>query len=319
MNLTREQRTEQALFRGGSLTLDNHPYRVTVCTFLSTLFRDDATPADLTGKALEMAGRDVNAVVISRESGAVAGLDEFCYFARGYGLDVSLEKRDGDAIQAKETLLQVKGPEDKILAFERVGLNLLQRMSGIATAARCLQELARHTGASARVVGTRKTPWGMLDKRALHVGGAGTHRLGLGDAILIKNNHLVLIAPSEEDAAPVAIEKAWNLRREAAFIEIEVRGENAARAAAASFRRLQDRAPGEYPCLLLLDNMTPGQIGAIAAMLKKEGLWDCVLLEASGGISAANMEEYAAAGVDAISIGALTHSARALDLCLRIL
>jgi len=167
-------------------------------------------------------------------------------------------------------------------------------------------------------VGTRKTPWGLLDKRALHLGNGGTHRLGLGDAIVIKNNHLALLASREEDAAPMAIEKAWKFRAESAFIEVEVRGEAAARAAAQTFRRLQEDASEQYPCLLMLDNMSPAEITAILGMLRREGLWEHALIEASGGISESNVEGYADCGVDAISIGALTHSARALDICQRI-
>jgi len=117
---------------------------------------------------------------------------------------------------------------------------------------------------------------------------------------------------------PLAIEKAWKFRAESEFIEIEVRGEAAARAAARAFRRLQEVASEQYPCLLMLDNMTPAEIGAILEMLHRENLWDHALIEASGGISESNVEGYAACGVDAVSIGALTHSARALDLCQRI-
>jgi len=167
-------------------------------------------------------------------------------------------------------------------------------------------------------VGTRKTLWGLLDKRALHLGSGGTHRLGLGDAILIKNNHLALLADSEEEAAPIAIERAWKLRNEAAFIEVEVRSEAAARAAANAFRRMQEDAGEEFPCLLMLDNMSPDEIRAIVGILQRERLWESTLIEASGGISEANLEAYASCGADAISIGALTHSARALDLCQRI-
>jgi nicotinate-nucleotide pyrophosphorylase (carboxylating) len=222
---------------------------------------------------------------------------------RAHEVEVAFEKQDGDAIHPGDTLLRAEGDESKLLSLERVGLNLLQRMSGIATASRCLQERARRSSSATRIVGTRKTPWGLLDKRALHLGNGGTHRLGLGDAIVIKNNHLALIAGREEDGVPIAIEKAWRLRAESAFIEIEVRGEAAARAAAQTFRRLQEEAPEQYPCLLMLDNMVPDEIGVI---------------EASGGISEANVDAYAACGVDAISVGALTHSARALDICQRI-
>lgn len=265
-----------------------------------------------------MDGGGASAAILARDGGVAAGLAEFACMFQAHGVAVALEKADGDAIRPGDTLLRAEGDQSKLLALERVGLNLLQRMSGIATASRCLQERVRRSGASTRIVGTRKTPWGLLDKRALHLGSGGTHRLGLGDAIIIKNNHLALLATTEEEAAPLAIEKAWRFRGESVFIEVEVRGEAAARAAAASFRRLQESASEEYPCLLMLDNMNPEQIRSNLGMLQREGLWEHTLVEASGGISDANVEAYAACGVDAISIGALTHSARALDLCQRI-
>jgi len=315
---TREQRATRALFRGGSLTLENARYRASVRALTDALLQDDLGQGDLTAKALGIRDREACAAVISREGGIAAGLDEFAFVFRERGIRVAFEKQDGEPIRPDETLLRLEGPETKLLALERVGLNLLQRMSGIATTARCLQERVRRRSDSVRIIGTRKTPWGLLDKRALHLGGVGTHRLGLGDAILIKNNHLALVASSEEEAAQIAIERAWKTRGEAAFVEVEVRGEAAAQAAARTFRRLQDEFAEEYPCLLMLDNMTPDRISRIVGMLREESLWDSILIEASGGISEANVEAYAVSGVDAISIGALTHSARALDICLRI-
>jgi nicotinate-nucleotide pyrophosphorylase (carboxylating) len=282
------------------------------------LLLDDLGPGDLTAKALGMRGDHASAAVIAGDGGVAAGLAEFACMFQARGVEVAFEKKDGDAIRPGDTLLRAEGEQTKLLALERVGLNLLQRMSGIATASRCLQERVLRSGAATRIVGTRKTPWGLLDKRALHLGSGGTHRLGLGDAIVIKNNHLALLARSEEEGAPLAIEKAWEFRRESAFIEVEVRGEAAAREAAKTFRRLQEEASEDYPCLLMLDNMHPDQIRGILDMLQREGLWEHALVEASGGISEANVEAYAACGVDAISIGALTHSARALDLCQRI-
>jgi len=317
MNSTREQRIEQALFQGGALGLSNARYRDTVRTLTDLLLEADLAPNDVTAKALRLPQRKIGAAVLSQQGGVAAGLDEFRLLMEGRGIKVVAEKSDGDAVASGEILLRAEGPETTLLAMERVGLNLLQRMSGIATMARCFKERAGRKG-RARVVGTRKTPWGLLDKRALHLGGAGTHRLGLGDAILIKNNHLALLAPSEEQAAPLAIERAWKARRKAAFIEVEARDAGAARAAARTFRRLLETGTEEYPCLLLLDNLRPDQIGSIVDILRREGLWDHVLVEVSGGISETNIEAYAATGADAISVGALTHSARALDLCLRI-
>jgi nicotinate-nucleotide pyrophosphorylase (carboxylating) len=317
MDATREQRIEQALFRGDSLTLDNPAYVHAVRTLTSVLLQTDLTSEDLTAKALGMRERNASATILAREGGVAAGLSEVAFLLRAHGIEVALEKQDGEAIKPGDALLRADGGELKLLSLERVGLNLLQRMSGIATASRCLQQRA-HRRSATRIVGTRKTPWGLLDKRALHLGNGGTHRLGLGDAIVIKNNHLTLLASREEDAAPVAIEKTWKFRAESAFIEVEVRGEAAARAAAQTFRRLQEEGAEEYPCLLMLDNMAPDEIGAILRMLHGENLWESTLIEASGGISESNLEAYADCGVDAISIGALTHSTRALDICQRI-
>lgn len=315
---TRETRLKQAFFRGDTLTIENSVYRQSVVALTDALLQDDLANGDLTASAMDLNPARVSASVIAREPGIIAGLEEFALLYRGRGVDVVLEKRDSDSIGPGDTILLAQGDQTKLLALERVGLNLVQRMSGIATASHCAQERVRKSGYDTRIIGTRKTPWGLLDKRALHLGGVGTHRLNLGDAILIKNNHLALLANREEDAAPVAIERAWKLRERAAFIEVEVRSETAARAAAAAFRSLLEQFDEEYPCVLMLDNMSPVQIGAVLDMLRRENLWDYVLVEASGGISEENLLEYAARGVDAISIGALTHSVRALDLSQRI-
>jgi len=316
---TREERLEHALFRGASLTLENADYLATVRTLTDMLLRTDLTPGDLTVDALRLEVEPASAIILAREPGVAAGLVELAWMLGAHGVKATAKKNDGDAFESGETLLELAGSRTRLLSLERVGLNLAQRMCGIASAARNLRDRVRGRNSATRVVATRKTPWGLLDKRAVHLGGCGTHRIGLGDAILIKNNHLALIASHEEEAAPLAIERVWDSRARSAFIEVEVRGEAAALAAAKTFRRLLAEAPEEYPCLLLLDNMTPEEISRVLDTLRRENLWDSVLIEASGGIAEANIEGYADCGVDAISIGALTHSARALDLSQRIL
>jgi nicotinate-nucleotide pyrophosphorylase (carboxylating) len=318
MTDTREERLEKALFRGGSLTLANPEYFREVRTFTEESLRIDLMPRDLTVEALGIGSERASAVILARENGVAAGVEEVAWMLRNAGIDVVLEKQDGDTMQDGEVLLRLEGPRNRLLSYERVGLNLLQRMSGIATMTRCFQSRANQRCPTTRIVATRKTPLGLLDKRAVHLGKGGTHRIGLGDAILIKNNHLALIAAREEEAAPIAVERAWNVRDRAAFIEVEVRGEAAARAAAQTFRRLRQESGEPYPCLLMLDNMTPQKIGIVLEALRKEQLWDDILIEASGGVTETNLEAYADTGVDAISIGALTHSPRALDLSERI-
>ncbi len=316
--LTREQRLAKALFRGGNLTLQNPAYRQEVHALTEALLRVDLAPKDLTVAALELPSKAVSAVVLAREGGVAAGLEEFAFLFESRGISVHFEKRDGDVFAADDTIARMEGEQNTLLSIERVGLNLLQRLCGVATMTRCLQERIRNRCHFTRVAATRKTLWGLLDKRAVHLGGGGTHRIGLGDAILVKNNHLALIARREEDAAPQALRRAWCFRKEAVFIEIEVRSEGAALTAADTFRRLQEESAERYPCLLMLDNLTPKEISPILVSLRREHFWDYALIEASGGVTEKNAEAYADTGVDAISMGALTHSARALDLCLRI-
>ena len=317
----RANRLEKALFRGGGLSLDNADYRRAAEQLLGILLRGDMGRRDLTVDALGIKGRAAEAVFLAGESGVAAGLEEAALLLRGQGIETRLVSKDGEAIGPGDVLLDAEGDEGKLLSFERVVLNLLQRMSGIASAARSLQERVARVSQATHVVGTRKTLWGLLDKRALHLGNGGTHRLNLSDAILIKNNHLALLGTQEEDAVGPALERAWAHRVESAFVEVEVRGERAALEAAKTFRRLQEKEAGaaaEYPCLLMLDNMPPTEISGVLDTLRRDGLWDSVLVEASGGITDANLESYAATGVDAISMGALTHSARALDVFARI-
>lgn len=318
MDAAREERIERAFFRGGSLSLKNRGYRSTVRRMLEALVQDDLAAGDLTSAALALEATRVRATVVARQAGVIAGLEEFGFLYRRHNIKVTFSKEDGDAIQPGDAVLSMQSDQRKLLGLERVGLNLLQRMSGIATAARRLHERVSESGSRTRIVGTRKTLWGMLDKRALHLGKAGTHRLGLSDAILIKNNHLAILARSEEEAVPLAVARAWKLRRKAAFIEVEVRSAGAAQIAAETFRRLRESAAEDYPGIVMLDNMSPSQARSTVEMLRQKGLWPHTLIEASGGIAESNLLEYAACGVDVISLGSLTHSARALDLHQRI-
>jgi nicotinate-nucleotide pyrophosphorylase (carboxylating) len=317
----RQERVKRAFFRGDALRLENPAYANSVRTLLEELLNSDIGSGDLTVSALEIVDEHASAKILAKEPGVIAGLAEFEWLLARNDLELKIHKRDGERIESGDVVIELEGRRNDLLGCERVGLNLLQRLSGIATATRDFQELLHRHNPDAQVIGTRKTPWGLLDKRALHLGGGGTHRLGLWDAILVKNNHLALLADREQEAARIAVERAWRARRSAAFIEIEVRTDVSALAAAQAFRRMQDSSgeeSGDCACLLLLDNMVPARIFAVIERLRAEGLFDCVLTEASGNISENKIEEYAACGVDAISMGALTHSVRALDLCERL-
>lgn len=306
------------MFRGASLHLRNPEYLQAVEVFLNELLLEDTRPRDLTVAALGIGSERATGRILAKQAGIAAGIDEYRWLVGRGGISVNALKNDGERFECGDTLLEIAGERGALLSYERVGLNLLQRMSGIATAMHELSERAWRRNPTTSVVGTRKTPWGLLDKRALHLGDGGTHRLGLGDAILVKNNHLALLASREEEAAPIAVRRAWTLRDEAVFIEVEVRSKAGAMAAAKEFRRLREEDPAACPCWLLLDNTPPDAIRDILQKLRAEQLLEHVLIEASGNISEENIEEYAASGVDAASSGALTHSARALDLSQRL-
>jgi len=312
--LTREEQVKLSMFRGASLHLENPEYLQAARAFLDELLLEDTRPRDLTVAALGIGSERAAGRILAKQAGIAAGIAEYRWLLGRGGITVKPLKKDGDAIQRGDILLEIEGERGALLSYERVGLNLLQRMSGIATMMHDLQERVRRRNPATSVVGTRKTPWGLLDKRALHLGGGGTHRLGLGDAILVKNNHLALLANREEEAAPIAVRRAWSFRESAVFIEVEVRSKSGALAAAAAFRQLREQDSVACPCWLLLDNTAPDQIREILQTLRADHLLEHVLIEASGNICEENAEEYADSGVDAMSSGALTHSARALDL-----
>jgi nicotinate-nucleotide pyrophosphorylase (carboxylating) len=314
----REDQIRRAFFHGDGLVLENPRYLRAVKAFLDELLDSDIGARDLTVQALGIGSGKSSGKILAKEPGIAAGIAECCWFLTRAGVTVRQRKSDGDVVSADETVLEIEGQRGEILSLERVALNVLQRMSGIASMTHRLQERVQHRNPKTFIVATRKTPWGLLDKRAVHLGGGGTHRLGLSDAILIKNNHLALLGSREEEAVGAAIGKVWEQRETAAFIEVEVRSLGAAAAAAKAFRRLREDDSSACPCLLLLDNMSPAQARETIAVLRSERLLEEVLVEVSGAITERNLDEYAACGADALSMGALTHSPRALDLSLRI-
>jgi nicotinate-nucleotide pyrophosphorylase (carboxylating) len=316
--MTREQHVRAALYRGDSLTLANPLYLRAVRALTEELLREDVEFADLTVEALNLGRRRCAVEIRAKESGVAAGVDEVVWFYQWHGQTAAKGTPDGAKFAPDDVLIRAEGDAAGLLSLERVAVNLLQRMSGIATATCRLVEMARRAAPSAHVVGTRKTPLGLLDKRAVHVGGGGTHRLSLSDAILIKTNHLRLALDGTEKNWEETLTGAWEQRRAAAFFEVEVTTHEEALEVARIFASLQV-ASDTCPCMLLLDNFSVGDAARTVRSLEEERLHDAVLIEASGGISESSVSEYAAAGVDAISLGALTHSVRSLDLSAKLI
>lgn len=209
-------------------------------------------------------------------------------------------RRDGDSLSAGDEPGEVRGPARTLLAGERVAVNLLQRLSGIATLTRQYVDAVR--GTSAKILDTRKTTPGLrlLEKYAVTAGGGCNHRAGLYDAVLIKDNHIRLAGSVSR-----AVEAVRASKRKARFVEVEV----------GNLGELQ-QAIAAAPDIILLDNMAPEALAEAVRFARRQS--SEIGLEASGGITLANVRRYAETGVDRISVGAITHSAPAVDISLEI-
>jgi nicotinate-nucleotide pyrophosphorylase (carboxylating) len=317
--MNRKKLVEIAFKRFSALSLANPEYKKWVKRFTFDILDQDRGDGDLTSKALfGVKVKSSTALIQTKEPGIVAGLEEITWFYNQLNLKVDPQKTDGESIQSGDILCEVTGPEKLLLETERTGLKVLQRMSGIATATRQCITALRKAGGTAEIVATRKTHWPLLDKKAVVLGGGGTHRLGLWDAILIKDNHLKELKQIgyETNYVEEALRRAWQQRLNATFIEIEVETPQEAIIAAETFKIFQvsSQTSSEIPCVVMLDNMLPEEISEIWKELQKRNLHNLVLLEASGGITIENISSYAKVGVDIISLGSLTHSPKALDI-----
>lgn len=264
---------------------------------------DDVGEGDVTASAIIPKNLSAKAEVIAKADGIVAGLDEATILAECMGLKVEAKAADGDKVKNKQVLMILSGDAQTILCVERTLLNLLSRMSGIATKTYSLSEQLRKAKVKARIAATRKSAPGLLyfDKKAVAVGGGDPHRLHLDDMLLIKDNHLVIVGGVEE-----AVKKAKANASFSKKIEVEVTSQQDALKAA--------KAGAD---IIMLDNFNPKQAKETGEQLRKEG-YNNVLLEVSGGITAETLLEYASAQVDIISMGELTHSVKALDISLEI-
>jgi nicotinate-nucleotide pyrophosphorylase (carboxylating) len=309
----RQEQVERAYQKGAALNIGNATYLRWVEQLFEWEYREDVGPGDLTTEAVLTDGKQGRAIVKANEPGIIAGAEEVSWFFRQHGLKVMPHMEDAQKILPGHSILEVSGDQRVLLAAERIGLNILQRMSGIATETRYLVDLIR--ACKTRVAATRKTPLRHLDKKAVFVGGGVTHRLGLWDSILIKDNHLqALKKDGVENHIEKAITRASGSIDQVGFIEIESTNQEDALRAARTFNQLQLKKP----CIIMLDNVGPPEIHEFIQRLRTEKLYDHVLLEASGNITRGNITEYAQTGIDVVSLGYLTHSAKILDMSLEL-
>ncbi len=279
-------------------TLDLRSYQEVLRRFLE----EDLGGGDLTTEATISPSQAAVGRFVAKAPLVLAGIEIALEVIRLLDSDLGAEARyrDGDFLQPGDEPAIVRGQARALLSGERVALNLLQRLSGIATLTRKYVEAIQ--GTKAKILDTRKTTPGLrvFEKYAVAAGGGSNHRFNLNDAILIKENHIHLAGGVRQ-----AIARARAARKNARFVEVEV----------TSLEELEEALP-ERPDVILLDNMTPECVEKAVAMARQRSAK--VLLEASGGITLENVRQYAEAGVDWISVGALTHSSAAADLSLEI-
>lgn len=302
------------------LSVRKNDYKQWVFRYTFLELEKDLTPfGDITTASVVKGGGEHSARVVALEDGVVAGLEEVVYFLvesdprfrpRLGKIEVELKKKDGDEVVAGDEILTMKGGVADLLAVERVVLNLLMRMSGVATKTSYLAGVLREAGCDVLITPTRKTLWGLLDKKACVLGGGGTHRLNLSDAILIKDNHLKVLGGSYS----TALKNVADSNVDARFIEVEVEDKDSALKAAENLSALKFGAP----VCILFDNMSSSDISEAMSLLRGKGLYDLILFEASGGITEENLVEYAKTGVDIISMGCLTMGSCGLDFSLEV-
>lgn len=268
------------------------------------LSEDLGTRGDITARCFVPASHRSVGLIVARQDLQVAGVSVAEAVLRKVdpGLEITLEKKDGESATAGETIIAVRGATRSILTAERTALNFLQRLCGIATLTRRYVQAAANPGV--RVLDTRKTTpgWRLLEKAAVRAGGGHNHRLGLHDAVMVKDNHLV--AEDRATALEAGIRAVREQFPDTAFIELEADRLDQV----ATFLAL------DGVDVILLDNMSLDQLRAAVALRNEKA--PRLQLEASGGVNLDTIADIASTGVDAISVGALTHSATAADLAL---
>lgn len=269
---------------------------------IGAFLSEDLGRGDITTQSTVVRNARARGRFLAKEPLVLAGLEaaEAVFSTLDAQQQIEAFASDGDEIEAGKVIARTSGFADVLLAGERLALNLMQRLSGIATLTRQFVRAVEDTRVA--IVDTRKTTPGlrMLEKYAVLAGGGRNHRFGLDDGVLIKDNHIAL-AGGVGAAVTRAKEKVGHLHK----IEVEVSHERDLREAIKSGADI-----------ILLDNLTPQETTRLVQVSRE--LAPQVLLESSGGITLDNVRAYAEAGVDLISIGALTHSARAVDISFKI-
>jgi len=263
---------------------------------LISFLAEDIGKGDITSALLDK--KKITVKIISRENAILAGVTHAKEIFKLKGCASKILKKDGSKIKPNGTIMTITGDAGKILSCERTALNLLTRMSGIATQTNFL---VKKIPAKTKLYATRKTAPGLryFDKEAVEIGGGKKHRLRLDEMVMIKDNHIAI-----HDSLESLIKKAKSKHKK---FEVEVENIPDVILAAKS-----------GASIVMLDNFTPAQIKKAIVTLKNQKLRSKVLLEASGGINEKNIASYGKTGVDIISVGSITNSVKGIDMSLEI-
>ncbi len=259
--------------KGKLLTVKNKFYREFLDELFNLLLKTDISKGDITSKKLFKKKLQVKAVIIAKQPGIIAGVEEITYLLNKYNIKTKIIKKDRGKVKKNNIILELKGNIKEILKLERTILNILQRMSGIATLTNNIVKSSK-----VKIASTRKTLYSYLDKKAVYIGGALTHRLNLSDGILIKENHLKYAKPCKN-----AVIEVSNTKQAIKFAKYN-------------------------PVAIMFDNMSPSTIKKTIKLLPKN-----IIFEASG---VKDIKKYQM--VDIISLGLLTKNSTALDMSLKI-
>lgn len=269
---------------------------------LAEFLKEDIGRGDITSAILPNV--KAKAEIICKERAVVAGLKEACILFELVKCEAKNLVREGSFVKPNTPVVTVTGNAKAILSAERTTLNILMRMSGIATETRRFVDEVQKINHNVRIACTRKTSPGfrIFDKRAVKVGGGDMHRMRLDEMVLIKDNHLAITGSIEK-----TIKTSREIHRTRSKIEVEVGSLDEA------IEAIEAGAD-----IIMLDNLMPKQVRSVVNALKKRGLRKKIMIEVSGGVTHKNVKQYAAVDIDMISIGSLTHSVKAVDMSLAI-
>ncbi len=281
---------------------DLEPFTEKIKGTIFEAYKNDVGNGDITTEAV-IKPMIIKAVIKSKEGGILAGVYEVRYLFEKLDVKVKPFFNDGDEIKKGSIIMEIEGDIKKILQAERTVLNFISRLSGVATATNQITKKTR-----LKVAATRKTILPFNDKRAVVLGGGYTHRLGLFDQYLIKDNHITAVQKelncSHIDAIKECIRRVKKINKENIAIEIEVENFDEAMAAAE-----------ERPDIIMLDNMKIDDIKRVVKKLRNSG----IILEVSGGITSENIRKIEGIGVDVVSSGHITYSFKPLEMGLEVL